>query len=159
MRDGQERWEHLEREVARLRRWVATLGLAGVAALGGIAATGTSEIPDALSLRKLTIVDAEGRARIVAGTYSSGRASVQHYDAKGAERIAISTLPTGRAAVLLYDADNRQRLVADVAGGGRSRIRQFDTRGKLRILSMTDAERGAWVQVLDANGKPSWKSE
>ncbi len=58
-----ERVEALERKAERLRRWVLVLG----AALVGCVAVGVSQ-PQELTLRKLTIVDDDGKERITAGT-------------------------------------------------------------------------------------------
>ena len=65
-----KRLEAVERKAERLRRWVLVLG----AALVGCVTVGVSQ-PQELTLRRLTIVDGEGKTRIIAGATSGGVAA------------------------------------------------------------------------------------
>jgi hypothetical protein len=96
-----ERFERLERQVRRLWGLVMVLvvGIAGVLLMG---ATGK---PDELTLRKLTIVDAEGRERITARTLPGGGAGVQHYDRDGKLRITAETPAASGASVAHFVSD------------------------------------------------------
>ena len=80
MPDVDNRIERLEREMRRLRGWILVLGIALVATFALGATQGT---PDELTLRKLIIVDGDGKERIVAKTFSDGYASLRQYDRKG----------------------------------------------------------------------------
>ena len=73
------RIDQLERQVRRNRRTVNTLAV-GLVALLGVFALGAATEPQELTLRKLTIVDAEGKERIVATTLSDGEAGIRYYD-------------------------------------------------------------------------------
>ena len=91
-----QRLEDLEREVRKLRRngrW-QTVGLVGL--LVGCAALGASQ-PQEITLRKLTIVDAEGTERIAAGTKPNGTANLVLLDREGKTRIVAATDPDGSA--------------------------------------------------------------
>ena len=100
MSETDERMERLEREMRRLRGWILLLSLALIATFAVGATQGT---PDELALRRLAIVDGDGKERIVAATTSDGHAAVQHYDSDGKMRIAAGTLPDGHAAVQHFD--------------------------------------------------------
>jgi hypothetical protein len=90
-----ERFERLERQVRRLRGLVLVMavGFAGVLLMG---ATGK---PDELTLRRLAIVDAEGRERIVAETTPDGSAGVSHRDREGK--------PDGSAGIAVLNRDQK----------------------------------------------------
>ena len=59
MPESDDRMERLEREVRRLRTWTLVLAIALVAIFALGASQGT---PDELTLRRLAIVDGDGRA-------------------------------------------------------------------------------------------------
>jgi len=103
-------------------RWLAgSLGLVLVAIIGVGAA---QEAPKELVLEKLTIksakgeakiilfsggdeaailvVDAKGKTRISASTYTDGQAVTTHRDAKGGIRITAGTYPDGTAGQKLH---------------------------------------------------------
>ena len=96
MPESDDRIERLERDVRRQRGWILALAIALVATFILGATQGT---PDELTLRKLIIVDGDGRERIVAGTLLDGEASLVHFDSDGKKRIAALTLPEGTASI------------------------------------------------------------
>ena len=96
MPETTDRLERLEREVRRLHRILLGLALVVPATLAVGATSGT---PDEMTLRKLTIVDADGKERIVAATMPDGRATIKHFDRNGRQRIAVvppNPAPTSR---------------------------------------------------------------
>ncbi len=105
MPEADDRIERLEREMRRLRGWILVLGIALIAifALGATRCT-----PDELTLRRLAIVDGDGKERIVAATTSDGMTSIAHYDSDGKMRIATSTLPDGRAQIQVIDGEGHR---------------------------------------------------
>ena len=117
-----ERFERLERQVRRLRGMVLVMAVG----IGGVLLMGATGTPDELALRKLTIVDAEGRERIVAGTDSDGAASVQHYDREGKRRISAGTHP-GRIALLSHhDHEGKVRIIAGTHPSGSAGVEHSD---------------------------------
>ena len=90
MSEENERIERLEHEMRQLRGWILVLGIALVATFALGATQGT---PDELTLRRLAIVDADGKERIVASTRPDGWASIQHFDPDGKARIVAAPGP------------------------------------------------------------------
>lgn len=154
------------------RRWrAASICLAAMAVLGGTLAM-QSAGPDELTLRKLVVVDADGRQRvvvsgsglifadeaeqprIVVATLDNGAAAVQHFDADGRRRIAVGTFADGGASVLHLDPERRIRLESGTYPGGVARTTQFDASGLPRLTSQTDAEGHATMEHADPEGLP-----
>jgi hypothetical protein len=166
----------IEERVARLersnRRWrllaVSALALLGT---GGLLAMRPAE-PDELTLRKVVIVDAQGRQRvvlsgsglifadseeiprIVMATLDNGASAIQHFDAAGRRRIATGTFPDGGASVLQMDTERRVRLESGTYPGGDARIAQFDASGLPRLTAVTGSDGAASVEHLDTSGMP-----
>jgi hypothetical protein len=100
MPESVDRIERLEREMRRLRGWVLVLGIALVATFALGATQGT---PDELTLRRLAIVDGDGKERIVARTLPDGEAEIRFYDKKGTGRVSVSTSADGGAGIRVLD--------------------------------------------------------
>ena len=106
---------------------------------GGLLAMRPAD-PDEITLRKVTIVDAEGRQRIVLGgsgliladeaelprivmaTLDNGAAAIQHFDAAGRRRIATGTFADGNASVLHLDTDRQVRVETGTYPSGDARF-------------------------------------
>ena len=133
MPESVDRIDLLERETRRLRGWILVLAIALVAtfALGA-----TQETPDELTLRRLVIVDAGGKERIVASTFPDGQARVQHYDQDGNTRIATGAFPDGSASIQHYDQDEKGRIIGGTVADGRAIIGIYD-----------GEERSMWGEV------------
>lgn len=168
-KDLETRLASLERSS---RRWrAAAMAMATVALVGGMAAMQAAG-PDELTLRKLTIVDAEGRQRVVVSgsglifadeaehprivlaTLDNGAAAVQHFDPEGRRRIAVGTFADGGASVLQLDTDRRIRLESGTYSDGIARVTQFDASGLPRLTSSTDAKGHAVTEHADPEGMP-----
>jgi hypothetical protein len=106
---AKEQIQRLERDMRRLREAMLVLAIALVATL---AWSVTHARPDELTLRRLAIVDDEGRERIVAATRPEGDASVQHFDAIGRQRINVGTGPNGEAVLVDDGRDEKTRIGA-----------------------------------------------
>ena len=128
-----ERAEALERDARRLRRWVLVLG----AVLVGAVAVGAS-VPQEMTLRKLTIVDDDGRRRIVAGS-ESGIAYLHHYDVDGRVRIGATTYTTGLAKLAHYGPiGGRVRIVGSTDADGEAVLSVSDSRGNAEFSKTTN---------------------
>jgi hypothetical protein len=166
----------LEKRVARLERssrgWRAiAIGSLVTLMLGGAMAMRPAD-PDELTVRKLVIVDATGRQRIVLSgsgmiladesehprivmaTLDNGAAAVQHFDADGRRRIATGTFPDGGASTLLLDTDRRVRLESGTYENGEARLAQFDPAGLPRLTAVTDGKGHATIEQSDSEGMP-----
>ena len=104
MSETNDRIESLEREVRRLRTGLLILAVALVAAFALGATQGT---PDELKLRRLAIVDADGKDRVVASTFPDGSASIEFYDQDAKGRIIAGTVADGRAIIGIYDGKEK----------------------------------------------------
>src|SRR5262245_66493924 len=110
MDDQTERLERLEQQMRRLRGTARVQAAALVVVLGGLVLGAPSE-PQALKVRKLTIVDAEGKARIAAGTDPDGNTVLELYDREGGNgRIKLVTFRNGEASLGLSDRSGTMRI-------------------------------------------------
>lgn len=80
MNEQTKRLDHLDRQVQRLRRTVNLLAVGLLGCAGAFTLGAAQEQPQELTLRKLSIVDAEGNVQIMAGTGLDGGASISHFD-------------------------------------------------------------------------------
>lgn len=176
MSETNDRVEHLEKEVRRLRTGMLILALALVIVVGLSARDRT---PEELTVRKLTIVDAEGTKRIVAATYPHGMASVDHYDgsnnirirsytSKGGDsslahvdrdgnvRIATESNSHGNASINFYDRNQMPRIVATTLHDGEASIQHYDREGNRRVMATTVADGKALIGINDGNEQLVW---
>ncbi len=153
MSETNDRMDLLEREMRRLRGWILVLGITLVAtfALGA-----TKETPDELTLRKLIIVDADGKQRIVAGTTGDEAVGLVYIDRNGKPRILTATKPDGEAGVQHYDIDGKMRIAAVTLPGGEAMLVHHDRNGKKRIVAVTLSDGGAGIGLLDVEGQSVW---
>ncbi len=151
MPDVDNRIERLEREMRRLRGWILVLSIALVTtfALGA-----TQGAPDELTLRKLIIVDGDGKERIVADTTSEGAALFVHYDLDGKSRITAMTLPGGSAHLLHHDSNGKKRIEMNTLPGGYASLMHYDSDGKKRIAATRSACVVSSPQCLALTGIP-----
>ena len=147
-----ERFERLEQQVRRLRGLVMVMA----AGIGGVLLLGATGKPDELTLRRLAIVDAEGRERIVAGTLRDGRAGVQHFDPDANLRISVGTTPGGTAWVRYFDREGKKRISAGTLLGGAAVAMILDQDGKKRIAAATYPDGLAAVTLRDRNENKAW---
>jgi hypothetical protein len=132
----EERVERLERQNHRLRRG---LGLLVAAVLAGCGLGLSAEESDELTLRKLTMIDEEGRVRIVLGAPDSppGAYKVQHFDTTGKRRISAWTARNGAAGVTLNGAESGVRMSMTTVSNGTAKLELSDTNGRTRIQAKT----------------------
>ena len=171
----EDRFAALERETqrvgSRLGRLAAFLGVAAGAAL--LTGAGPVNMPEALRARSLTLVDAQGRERIVLAAPDEGP-SLRVRDEAGRDRI-VAELVKDEAAFRLRDAAGRDRavLVARAQGAeaalldeaGRSRaslgtygketaLRLRDEAGRLRAEMAAPGEGNPKMALYGQDGKP-----
>jgi hypothetical protein len=84
-----------------------------------------------MSLRKLIIVDGDGKERVIAGTFPNGEATVQHYDRDGKLRIAAVTLRDGTAAIQHFDREENKRIGSLTSPDGMVVIGVMYRKGKV----------------------------
>ena len=123
--DSDERIARLEHQTTRLRRWVLALGLALATAM----VLGATTDPKELVLRKLSIVDTEGTARIVASASLDGSAGFVHFDRDGNRRIAAITEGGGSAHSFHYDRKGTPRVQIGTGGDASSRVVMYGSGG------------------------------
>ena len=150
------RLEHLETQVQRLQRTVKVLAVGLIALLGAFAIGAAQEQPQELTLRKLTIVDAEGKARIVAAAYPDGSAAIHHSDGDGKMRIGEGTTLDGQSSTEHYGRDGKTRIHAMTRPNGKASIQHLDRDGKQRIMAGTAADGSAVIAVVDRTGNAAW---
>ena len=153
MSETNDRMERLEREVQRLRTGLLVLAVALVATFALGATQGT---PDELTLRRLAIVDAGGKERVVASTTPDGIASIEHYDREGKLRIGIGTAPDGEAGIMHVDTDGKKRIYASTLPTGRAFLSHFDRDEKRRITEGTRPDGQAGIVIFDSKRKMVW---
>jgi hypothetical protein len=127
MSEANDRIERLEREMRRLRGWILVLGIALATTFILGATQGT---PDELTLRKLVIVDSDGKERIVAGTNSIGLVGLVYTDSDGKNRIGVGTASDGSASLIHYDRDEKMRIAAATFPDGYASLRQYGRNGE-----------------------------
>ena len=108
MPDSDDRIEDLGQEVRRLRAGMLVLAVSLIAVfvLGA-----TNETPDELTLRRLAIVDGDGKERIVAGTSAKGEVGLVYTDSEGGMRISVGTRADGEAGVRHFDSEEKARIL------------------------------------------------
>ena len=153
MPESEDRIERLEREMQRLRSWILVLAIALIA---GCALGAAQGMPDELTLRKLIIVDDDGKERIVAGRAGGGAVALTHYDRDGQARIAAVTFPTGEANLSHYDGDGQMRIAAMTNANGEAAVSQLDRNGKVRISAQTLPDGSAMLGLNDGKEQPVW---
>lgn len=175
--------EQLERELRSVRRSVRhqRLGIAGMAVLLATLALGGSGQPerqfDELRVKRLLVVDDQGKLRISALTYPDGKAgvtwldrnerlrmvamtspdgdaSMSWLDIDGETRIAASTLPNGNASIAWLDRAGRTRIGASTLSNGDAGLLWFDTHERTRIKAATQAAGAITLPTIDQDGKP-----
>jgi len=142
-----QRIARLERSVRHL--WIA---VAALLAVGAALASGVGTTRDALSLRELTIGDADGRGRIVLSASAEG-ATLAHFDAQGRLRISQGIEPDGKASVVLHDPNGARRIGAAAFADGDAGIAILDRSEKVRIQMITEADGLAGSVQLDPQGR------
>jgi hypothetical protein len=78
-------------------------------------------MPDELTLRKLIIVDDDGKERIVAGAHRDG-VGLMLFDSTGEPRIIAGITPDDSASVGHYDRDGKIRISAGTLPDGSSGV-------------------------------------
>lgn len=163
--EGCELADHcgLDRRIDGLTRQLIVLkvGIA-VAVAGAILAmwhTGRKTSPGsraAVSSRRFTLTDREGRAAGIWTTGSDGSPSLVLLDPAGGERVRIDADIRGGAAIAIADAGGRPRVGIGLAGGGEApvpRLELFDPEGRSRCsLALPDADSAGLV-IRDRAGR------
>jgi hypothetical protein len=181
---NEQRIERLEQQVGRLRGLVLVVAVSLAAmtvAFTWAVSPSTISTADDLTVRKLTVVDAEGIARLVLRTDQIGGAVFSISDRDGANRISVATGPDGRYGnhilvgngdgspqfqlltapkgpkemnmLSLFDGNGTVRVHASATGEGSAVMGLNDHDGKNRFRAVTGAEGQASVQISDQDEK------
>lgn len=156
------RLEVLEREIRTVRRSLrcqriiigSMTALFTVLVLGGAGQPAvTGKVIDELRVKRLSIVDSQGRVRIGAATFPDGSAQMSWLDRNGKLRIAVTTLPDGVAAVQWYDSDETLRISASTVQDGDASVTWYDRNKELRIIAAASKEGVTVLPTMDMRGK------
>lgn len=150
---AKERIQRLERDMRRLREGMLVLAIAMIAT---IAWSVTRETPDELTLRRLAIVDGDGKERIVAATSPEGDTLLSHYDIDGKMRISAGTNSDGDANVQHFDPNGRQRINVGTGRGREAVLEIPDSDEKPRIGVLTFPDGYSGIALRSSNGEPVW---
>ena len=154
--DNEHRITRMERTLRRQR--LAILGMG--TALAFILLGGMQDLPvTELSLRKLIIVDDEGRPRLVAeaGTKEPGVATLAHLDDQGIPRIFSGTFPGGAASMTIGDRLGQGRLVAGTYAGGSASLVCASSDERVRMVTGTRADGSVQMTMYQADGEIAWE--
>ncbi len=150
---AKERIQRLERDMRRLREGMLVLAIAMIAT---IAWSVTQATRDELTLRRLAIVDADGKERIVAATRPEGAAGLSHYDTAGKMRISAGTNSEGDASVQHFDAQGMQRINVGTGPEGEAILDNDgrDEKARIGVLRFPDGYSG--IALRSSNGESVW---
>ena len=149
---AKERIQRLERDMRRLREGMLVLAIALVATFAWSVAQATR---GELTLRRLAIVDDDGKERIVAATHPEGDAGLSHYDTNGKLRIRAGTHPEGDANAQQFDPDGRQRINLGTGPAGEAVLDDDrDETERLGALRFPDGYSG--IALRSSNGESVW---
>ncbi|MBW2716903.1 MAG: hypothetical protein JRD03_12535 [Deltaproteobacteria bacterium] len=153
MSEARERIQRLERDMRRLREGMLVLAIALIASFAWSVTRGT---PDELTLRRLAIVDDDGKERIVAAARPEGEVGLSHYDAEGKVRIRTGTNSEGDASVQHFDPDGRQRISVGTGPAGETPAERRETDVKNRIGELTFPDGYSGIALRSSNGESVW---
>jgi hypothetical protein len=150
---AKERIERLERDMRRLREGMLVLAIALIATFAWSVVQAT---PGELTLRRLAIVDDDGKERIVAATRPEGDADLSYYDTNGKLRISAGTHPEGDANVQHFDPDGRQRINLGTGPAGEAVLDDDDRDQKERIGALRFPDGYSGIALRSSNGESVW---
>ena len=150
---AKERIQRLERDMRRIREGMLVLAIALIATFAWSVTQATS---DELTLRRLAIVDDDGKERIVAATRPEGDAGISYYDTEGKLRISAGTKPEGDANVQHFDPHGRQRVNVGTGPGGEAALENHDEDEKKRLDALTFPDGYSGIALRSSNGESVW---
>ena len=150
---AKERIQRLERDMRRLREGMLVLAIALIATF---AWSVTQATPGELTLRRLAIVDDDGKERIVAATRPEGDADLSHYDANGKLRISAGTHPEGGANVQHFAPDGTQRINVGTGPAGEAAPEDHNGSAENRIAALTFPDGYSGIALRGSNGESVW---
>ena len=142
------RIESLERSVRRLQGGVIVL-IATLIGVGILGASGSQE----LTLRKLTLVDADGNRRFAMETRPDGSALFGAFDREGEMRLGWRTTQRG-AGLALFDGEGKLRFDMETSVDGSSHFAGHDREGKTRLSMAASSDGHAAFRAYDREQRP-----
>lgn len=142
-------------ERANRRLWTALIGAAG--GLLALAVIGQgSPPPQELLVKRIAVVDAHGRQRMLLGSLDDGAVGLEARDSNGHVRAVLAIDPAGGPRLMLADQDQKNRVQATVADG-RPRLEALHARGGAAVLGLHgDALQPGVMLLDDAGGLRAW---
>ncbi len=155
------RLEHVEGEVARLRRLSAALAVAlvctGLLALWALAAGSgglrEGRVADVVEARRFLLRDAEGVARGSMGMEADGSVRLRLLDRDARERARLVVLPDGAPGLTLSDRDGRSRAVLGLLPDETSTLAFADRTGSTRTVLGLSSGLASTLVFADPAGR------
>ncbi|MCE9620211.1 MAG: hypothetical protein K8R92_09915 [Planctomycetes bacterium] len=149
------RLDRVERSLSRVR----TTNFALIAALAALLVGGAQTAPqDTLTVRRLAVVDAAGKERLVLnGEDDNKAAGLAWYDEEGFVRLSAKTYSSGQSSFQCLDTKGQSRIALTTQTSGESSLQWRDLNNKLRIGASTKANGEAFMIWLAPNGKSQIK--
>jgi hypothetical protein len=156
------RLDDLELEISSCRRslrkqqavFVGVSSLLATLLIGGAGQPGSrSLVADDIQAKSLSIIDGEGRIRIVAKTAANGTSQMWWADEEGKLRIGMETRPDGTAVTTWADRSGKDRMQVATLPDGSAMSRWIDSDGKSRTEITTLPQGDAAFALFDRNEK------
>ena len=148
------RLDRVERSLTRVRGTNLVL----IAALAALVIGGANAPQDTMSVRRLAVVDANGKERLVLdGEDDNKAAGLAWYDAEGFARLSAKTYPSGQSSFQCLDTKGQSRIAMTTQTSGESSVQWRDVNNKLRIGASTKSNGDALMIWLAPNGKSQIK--
>jgi len=148
------RLDRVERSLTRVRGTNLVL----IAALAALVIGGANAPQDTMSVRRLAVVDANGKERLVLdGEDANKAAGLAWYDEEGFARLSAKTYPSGQSSFQCLDTKGQSRIAMTTQTSGESSVQWRDVNNKLRIGASTKSNGDALMIWLAPNGKSQIK--
>jgi hypothetical protein len=148
------RLDRVERSLTRVRGTNLVL----IAALAALVIGGANAPQDTMSVRRLAVVDASGKERLVLnGEDDNKAAGLAWYDEEGIVRLSAKTYPSGQSSFQCLDTKGLSRIALTTQTSGESSVQWRDMNNKLRIGGSTKPNGEALMIWMAANGKQQIK--
>jgi hypothetical protein len=149
------RLDRVERSLNRVR----TVNFLLAAGLAALVVGGAQNAPqDSMTVRRLAVVDATGKERIVLnGEDENKAAGLAWYDEEGFVRLSAKTYAGGASSFQCLDTKGQSRIALTTQTSGESSVQWRDMNNKLRIGASTKPNGDALMIWLAPNGKSQIK--
>lgn len=150
-----QRVTHLERANRRWR-WIAALGLAGVAT-AGLAESVKPPVADVVTAHQFVLVDAEGKPRARLRVEENGSATLNLADTVGRDRLALLVAADGSQGVAVIGKEGTVRTLLAVTAQDAPLLALYyyeDGRPAVRLAVPPDGSPS--LAFMHRRGDPFW---